>query len=35
VESGLPFGGAKPGGRVWRVDVSGTRELLAESLRRR
>lgn len=32
-ESGLPFGGAKPGGRVWHVDASGARELLAEGLR--
>ena len=33
VESGLAFAGAKPGGRVWRVDESGARELLAEGLR--
>jgi glucose/arabinose dehydrogenase len=32
VESGLPFGGAPPGGRVWRFD-GGERELVAEGLR--
>jgi hypothetical protein len=37
-ESGLPFGGAPPGGRVWRLgnltDASdGQRALLAEGLR--
>jgi glucose/arabinose dehydrogenase len=32
-ESGLPFGGAKPGGRVLRVSSSGEPELLAEGLR--
>ena len=32
-ESGLPFGGAKPGGRVGHVDGSAARELLAEGLR--
>ncbi|MFE0100670.1 PQQ-dependent sugar dehydrogenase [Streptomyces sp. NPDC059009] len=31
-ESGLPFGGAAPGGRVWRVQ-GGRRELLAKNLR--
>jgi glucose/arabinose dehydrogenase len=31
-ESGLPFGGAPPGGRVWRID-GGERELLIEGLR--
>jgi glucose/arabinose dehydrogenase len=31
-ESGLPFGGAAPGGRVWKVSDSG-RELLVEGLR--
>ena len=30
-ESGLPFGGAPPGGRVWRVGAQ--RELLIENLR--
>jgi glucose/arabinose dehydrogenase len=30
-ESGLPFGGAPPGGRVWRLGAK--RELLAEGLR--
>ncbi|MDK3255249.1 PQQ-dependent sugar dehydrogenase [Blastococcus capsensis] len=32
-ESGLPFAGAPPGGRVWRVDPTGSRTLLAEDLR--
>jgi len=32
-EAGLPFGGAEPGGRVWRLDPSGSRSLLAEDLR--
>src|SRR5215471_10402305 len=32
-ESGLPFGGAAPGGRVWRLAADGTRTLLAEGLR--
>ncbi len=32
-ESGLPFGGAPPGGRVWRVGMDGRRSLLAEGLR--
>ncbi|HEY7355973.1 MAG TPA: hypothetical protein VH590_05875, partial [Ktedonobacterales bacterium] len=32
-ESGLPFGGAPPGGRVWRLEANGTRSLLAEGLR--
>jgi len=31
-ESGLPFGGAQPGGRVWRLDGTG-RELVADGLR--
>jgi glucose/arabinose dehydrogenase len=31
-ESGLPFGGAPPGGRIWRVK-DGERELLIEGLR--
>jgi len=32
-ESGLPFGGAPPGGRVWRVDSKTRRTLLIENLR--
>src|SRR5262245_8700833 len=32
-ESGLPFGGAPPGGRVWRVRSDSQRELLIENLR--
>lgn len=32
-ESGLPFGGAAPGGRVWRLEQDGSRTLLAEGLR--
>ena len=32
-ESGLPFGGAAPGGRVWRVQSESQRELLIENLR--
>jgi glucose/arabinose dehydrogenase len=32
VESGLPFGGAPPGGRVWLLNA-GSRELVAEGLR--
>jgi glucose/arabinose dehydrogenase len=32
-ESGLPFAGAHPGGRVWRIDADGERALLAEDLR--
>ncbi len=32
-ESGLPFGGARPGGRVWALDEDGRRCLLAEGLR--
>jgi len=32
-ESGLPFGGAPPGGRVWRVQSGSRRELLIENLR--
>lgn len=31
-ESGLPFGGAPPGGRVWRLDPAGGRSLVAEGL---
>jgi hypothetical protein len=29
-ESWLPFGGAPPGGRIWRIPPDGTRLLLAE-----
>jgi hypothetical protein len=32
-ESGLPFGGAPPGGRIWRIAADGGRELLADGLR--
>lgn len=32
-ESGLPFGGAPPGGRVWRLAPGGGRTLLAGDLR--
>lgn len=32
-EAGLPFGGAEPGGRVWRLESSGSRTLLADNLR--
>src|SRR5437588_12975346 len=32
-ESGLPFGGAPRGGRVWRIARDGNRSLLAEGLR--
>lgn len=32
-ESGLPFGGAAPGGRIWRLAPSGQRELIAAGLR--
>jgi glucose/arabinose dehydrogenase len=31
-ESGLPFGGAPPGGRIWRLDANGQRSLLIEEL---
>jgi glucose/arabinose dehydrogenase len=31
-EAGLPFGGAPPGGRVWKLDATGARTLLAEGL---
>lgn len=31
-EAGLPFGGAAPGGRVWRLEPGGERRLLAEGL---
>ena len=32
-EAGLPFGGAPPGGRIWRLDADGNRSLLIEGLR--
>ena len=32
-EAGLPFGGAQPGGRVWRIEQDGKRTLLAKDLR--
>ncbi len=32
-EAGLPFGGAAPGGRVWRLEPNGTRSLLIDKLR--
>jgi glucose/arabinose dehydrogenase len=32
-ESGLPFGGASPGGRIWRLEPNGERTLLVENLR--
>ncbi len=32
-EAGLPFGGARPGGRIWRLEADGTRSLLIEGLR--
>jgi glucose/arabinose dehydrogenase len=32
-ESGLPFGGAPAGGRIWRLDTNGQRTLVAEGLR--
>src|SRR2546423_13467819 len=32
-ESGLPFAGAAPGGRVWRIDADGKRTLIAGNLR--
>lgn len=32
-EAGLPFGGAQPGGRIWRLERDGTRTLLLEGLR--
>ncbi|GAC1458754.1 MAG: hypothetical protein PVS3B3_13120 [Ktedonobacteraceae bacterium] len=31
-ESGLPFAGAAPGGRIWRIEVDETRTLIAEHL---
>src|SRR5947209_5456515 len=32
-ESGLPFGGARPGGRIWALAPGGDRTLIAEGLR--
>ena len=32
-EAGLPFGGAQPGGRVWKLEQDGQRSLLAQNLR--
>lgn len=32
-EAGLPFGGAPPGGRIWRLEASGAHTLLIEGLR--
>ncbi len=32
-EAGLPFGGAQPGGRVWKIGTDGQRSLLARNLR--
>jgi glucose/arabinose dehydrogenase len=32
-EAGLPFGGAPPGGRIWRIAAGGERALLVEGLR--
>lgn len=32
-ESGLPFGGAAPGGRIWRIDTDGKHRLIAGNLR--
>jgi glucose/arabinose dehydrogenase len=32
-EAGLDFGGAKPGGRIWRIAPDGLRQLLADGLR--
>lgn len=32
-ESGLPFGGARPGGRIWRVESNSRRTLLIDDLR--
>ena len=32
-EAGLSFGGAQPGGRVWRIEQDGKRTLLAKDLR--
>src|SRR5947209_224772 len=32
-ESGLPFGGARPGGRIWAIAPGSSRSLVAEGLR--
>jgi glucose/arabinose dehydrogenase len=32
-ESGLPFGGAEQGGKIWRLDAQGGRVLIADGLR--
>jgi len=32
-EAGLPFGGARPGGRIWRIDAAASRTLIADQLR--
>ncbi len=32
-EAGLPFGGAAPGGRIWRLAPRGNRELVVDGLR--
>src|SRR5260370_31658173 len=32
-EAGLPFGGARPGGRVWKIEQDSQRTLLAQDLR--
>ncbi len=32
-EAGLPFGGAAPGGVIWRVNLDGTRDRLLDGLR--
>jgi hypothetical protein len=32
-ESGLPFGGARPGGRIWALAPGSSRSLVAEGLR--
>lgn len=32
-ESGLPFGGGRPGGRLWRITPDGQRTQIAENLR--
>jgi glucose/arabinose dehydrogenase len=32
-ESGLPFGGAPPGGRIWQITPDGKRSLLLQALR--
>jgi glucose/arabinose dehydrogenase len=32
-EAGLPFGGARPGGRAWKIEQDGHRTLIAKDLR--